>query len=70
MTLFKYFKREAKGEKGIHLPVENSPFPQVLPLIVIKDANETVEKTIKLQGKRNPLGIWQPLDISARSLPS
>jgi len=54
MVLFKYFKYEAKGEKNIHLLAENSPLSQVSPFIVIKEANQAVTKTIKLQGKHNP----------------
>jgi len=54
MALFKYFKREAKEEKGIHLPAENGPLSQVLPPTIIKEANQAGAKTIKLQGKRNP----------------
>ena len=54
MALFKYFKLKAKEEKDIHLPAENGPLSQVLPPIIIKEANQAVAKTIKLQGKRNP----------------
>ena len=50
MALFKYFKHEMKGEKNIHLPAENGPLSQVLPPIVIKEANQAVAKTIKFQG--------------------
>ena len=39
-------------EKGIRLLAENGPISQVLPLIVIKEANQAVVKTTKLQGKR------------------
>jgi len=54
MGLFKYIQREAKEEKDIHLPAENGPLFQVLPPIVIKEANQAVAETIKHQGKRNP----------------
>ena len=42
MALFKYFKREAKEEKGIHLPAEYGLLSQMLPPIVIKEANQAV----------------------------
>ena len=51
MALFKYFKRvEKPGKESILLPAESGPLSQVIPPIVIKEANDSV----KLQGKRNP----------------
>jgi len=55
MVLFKHFKCEAKGEKGIHLPAENGPsFSGATINHNKKEANEAVAETIKLKGKCNP----------------
>ena len=53
MALFKYFKHEAKVEKGIHLPVENGPLSEVLAPIMIKEANQAVaDMTVYDQASR------------------
>ena len=55
MTLFKYFKRvDSKGKESIPLPAENGSLSQVIPPVVIKEANDSVSDAVKLQGKRNP----------------
>ena len=55
MALLKYFKRvDSKGSKTIPLPAENGPLSQVIPPVIIKEANKSVSDVIKQQGKRNP----------------